>query len=221
MRCSAPPDAQSLMARMISGYAAYRFLVRMKHGRWLPEPGEIVVLDLGRTATIQDLRWVRGRAEIVDDRLVAIAPSGGARVSILFSLKMYERGHKGAGVVRTSGAAFRVDSPHRRSICADLSWYTGPRSESDLALVPPVFAAEIRDFASYGEEAEAYRATKRADFFAAGTQVVWDVDVLRERVIRVYRASDPENPTVYRRGEVAEAEPAVPGWRFPVDELWD
>jgi hypothetical protein len=50
---------------------------------------------------------------------------------------------------------------------------------------------------------------------------VWDVDVLREELIRVYRASDPANPTIYRRGETAEAEPAIPGWRFPVDELFD
>src|SRR5205085_1886376 len=66
----------SPVARMISGYAAYRFLVRVKHGRWLPEPGEIVVLDLGRTATIHDLRWVRGRSEIVEEKLVVIAPLG-------------------------------------------------------------------------------------------------------------------------------------------------
>jgi hypothetical protein len=51
--------------------------------------------------------------------------------------------------------------------------------------------------------------------------VVWDVDVLRDRVIRVHRANDPEHPEVYRRGEVADAEPAVPGWRFAVDELFD
>src|SRR5437868_1984057 len=37
--------------------------------------------------------------------------------------------------------------------------------------------------------------------------------------LRVYRASDPDNPTLYRRGEIAEAEPAVPGWRMPVDDL--
>jgi hypothetical protein len=39
--------------------------------------------------------------------------------------------------------------------------------------------------------------------------------------VRVYRASDPSMPTLYRRGEHAEAEPAVPGWRFPVAELFD
>lgn len=61
---------------------------------------------------------------------------------------------------------------------------------------------------------------KRADYFAAGTRVVWDVDVLREGVVRVYRAGDPEHPTMYHRGETAEAEPAVPGWRIRVDDLW-
>jgi Uma2 family endonuclease len=61
---------------------------------------------------------------------------------------------------------------------------------------------------------------KQADYFACGTRVVWDVDVLREQVIRVYRASDPDHPTIYRRGDLAEAEPAVPGWHMPVDSLF-
>jgi Uma2 family endonuclease len=63
-------------------------------------------------------------------------------------------------------------------------------------------------------------AAKRADYFAAGTLVVWDVDVLRDEVVRVYQASDATAPAVYRRGEVADAEPAVPGWQMPVDELF-
>ncbi len=60
-------------------------------------------------------------------------------------------------------------------------------------------------------------ATKRADYFVAGTRVVWDVDLLNEDVVRVYRADAPDNPTVYRRGEVAEAEP---GWSIAVDHLF-
>ena len=63
-------------------------------------------------------------------------------------------------------------------------------------------------------------AAKRADYFAAGTLVVWDVDVLEEDLVRVYRASEPESPTIYKRGENAEAEPAVPGWSMPVDALF-
>jgi hypothetical protein len=42
-----------------------------------------------------------------------------------------------------------------------------------------------------------------------------------EQVVRVYRADSPETPITYRRGELAEAEPAVPGWRMPVDELFE
>lgn len=85
----------------------------------------------------------------------------------------------------------------------------------------PAFAAEIRGENDYGKEAEAEMAAKRVDYFTAGTLVVWDVDLLSEDVVRVYRAADPNAPKVYRRGEVAEAEPAVPGWRMSVDELFD
>ena len=63
-------------------------------------------------------------------------------------------------------------------------------------------------------------AAKRADYFACGTLVVWDVDLLSEDVVKVYRASDPDHPTIYRRGETAEAEPAVPGWQMPVNDLF-
>jgi Uma2 family endonuclease len=62
-------------------------------------------------------------------------------------------------------------------------------------------------------------ADKRADYFAAGTEVVWDVDP-RAEVVHVYRRSAPDQPMTYRRGEVAEAEPAVPGWRMAVDEIF-
>jgi Uma2 family endonuclease len=64
-------------------------------------------------------------------------------------------------------------------------------------------------------------AEKRGDYAAAGTQVVWDVDVLREARVLVYRASDPEHPAVYGRGEIAEAEPALPGWCLAVDALFE
>ena len=120
-----------------------------------------------------------------------------------------------------STLAYLVDLPHRKSLCPDASWYTGPHAGAGFPAVAPVFAAEVRDDVTFSDEYEDRFIAKRADYFAAGTQVVWDVDVLREELIRVYRAQDPRNPTIYRRGEVAEAEPAVPGWRFPVDELFD
>jgi Uma2 family endonuclease len=62
-------------------------------------------------------------------------------------------------------------------------------------------------------------AAKRADYFAAGTLVVWDVDLLSEDVVRVHRANEPD-PTLYQHGQIAEAEPAVPGWTMAVDDLF-
>jgi Uma2 family endonuclease len=84
----------------------------------------------------------------------------------------------------------------------------------------PVFAVEIRSENDYGRAAEEQIKAKRTDYFACGTLVVWDVDLLSPEVIKVYRASAPEHPTIYRRGDMAEAEPAVPGWRMAVDDLF-
>jgi Uma2 family endonuclease len=84
----------------------------------------------------------------------------------------------------------------------------------------PVFAVEVRSENDYGPAAQRAMAQKRADYFACGTLVVWDVDLLSSEVVKVYRASDPDTPILYRRGDMAEAEPAVPGWRLPVDELF-
>ncbi len=84
----------------------------------------------------------------------------------------------------------------------------------------PAFAAEVRSKGDYGPKAEREIAEKIRDYFAAGTQVVWDVDTLGRDVVKVYRATAPETPTIYRRGDIAEAEPAVPGWTMPVDSLF-
>jgi Uma2 family endonuclease len=113
-----------------------------------------------------------------------------------------------------------VDLPNRKSFSPDAAFYTGPRSGMRFFEGAPVFAVEVRSEGDYGRKAEADIAAKRADYFAAGTLVVWDVDLLSAEVVRVYRADDPNTATVYRRGEHAEAEPAVPGWSMLVDDLF-
>ncbi len=85
----------------------------------------------------------------------------------------------------------------------------------------PIFAVEVRIKGDYDPKAERAIKQKIADYFAAGTQVVWDVDLLSEDVVKVYRTSAPDHPDIYRRREIAEAEPAVPGWRMPVDDLFE
>jgi Uma2 family endonuclease len=84
----------------------------------------------------------------------------------------------------------------------------------------PDFAVEVRSEGDYGPAAEQAMAEKRVDYFAAGTKVVWDVDLEGPETVRVYRAADPDHPTVYRRSQIAEAEPAVPGWSMPVEDLF-
>jgi Uma2 family endonuclease len=84
---------------------------------------------------------------------------------------------------------------------------------------PPTLAVEVRSENDYGEPAETEIAEKRADYFAAGTKVVWDVDPIAE-VIHVYRASNPTQSTTYRHGQLADAEDAVPGWKISVDSIF-
>jgi Uma2 family endonuclease len=83
----------------------------------------------------------------------------------------------------------------------------------------PIFAVEVRSEGDYGPAAEGAMAQKRADYFAAGTLVVWDVDLLTEDVVRSYRSGEAE-PIVFGRGQTADAEPAVPGWSMAVDDLF-
>jgi len=62
-------------------------------------------------------------------------------------------------------------------------------------------------------------SAKRADYFAAGTLVIWDVDPVARKVT-VYRGVPNATEAVYVSGQEAEAEPAVPGWRMAVDDIF-
>ncbi|HEV3141387.1 MAG TPA: Uma2 family endonuclease [Vicinamibacterales bacterium] len=135
------------------------------------------------------------------------------------SLHEYGRRMK-RGEALGDAVGYLVHLPRRRSFCPDASFYVGPTFGPKFIEGAPVFAVEVRSPEDYGPFADRAYANKRADYFAAGTLVVWDVDVLRDGWIRVYRASDPENATQYRRGELAEAEPALPGWTFPVGDAF-
>ena len=176
-------------------------------------------------ATIKDLYHLPedGKAEIVNGELLSMAPTGflpgRAAGTIYLSLREYERSTQ-AGFAFPDNTGFNVELPHRESFSSDCAFYTGKPTGMKFPEGAPIFAAEVRNEGEYGPGAEQAITDKRADYFAAGTLVVWDVDLLSEEAVRVYRASEPNRPTVYRRGEVAEAEPALPGWSMPVDELF-
>ena len=144
---------------------------------------------------------------------------GSAAGEIFVSLHAHARRTK-RGRAYADNVGFRVTLPNRESFSPDAAYYVGPRSRMRFLDGAPVFAAEVRSEGDYGPAAEREMAAKREDYFAAGTLVVWDVDLLGEEVVRVYRSTSPNSPTVYRRGDTAEAEPAVPGWRMAVDGLF-
>lgn len=176
-------------------------------------------------ATLRDLYHVpdNGKAEIIHGEVVLMSPTGQKpnRAGFKISLRLYEYEVKtGSGVAVSDNAGFSVDLPHRKSFSPDAAFYVGKDTGMKFFEGAPVFAAEVRSENDYGARAEREIRNKIADYFAAGTLIVWDVDLLGEDVIRAYQADGSDQPIVYRRGETASAEPAVPGWSMAVDDLF-
>lgn len=176
-----------------------------------------------KQATVDDLYQTPSKAELVNGELVLMPPTGVepgfAGDAIFASLFAHaQKVRRGRAVGDNKG--FLVALPHRRSFSPDVAFCLDDQRGMKFYQGAPVFAVEVRSENDYGRAAEREMAAKRTDYFAAGTQVVWDVDLQSEDVARVYRANDPDNPIVYRHGEIADAEPAVPGWSMPVDHLF-
>jgi Uma2 family endonuclease len=167
-----------------------------------------------------------GKAELIGGRIVRYVPTGRkpSRVAgrIYRSLDDHAT-QTGKGEAHPDSLGYAVPelASRRQSFSPDASYYDGPLPANPMRFIegPPTFAAEVRSENDYGDAADVEMAEKRADYFAAGTQVVWDVDPLAE-LIHVYRAASPDHPTTYRRGEIVEAESAVPGWRVAVDWIF-
>lgn len=178
-------------------------------------------------ATLDDLSKVEGKAELISGRIVRIMPSGVLhnRITkrILRSLDDFvEANGIGEAFGDALGYGFEEELPSgRQSFCPDLSYYAGELPENEQGFIhgPPTFAVEVRSENDYGRAAEAEMASKRADYFAAGTIVVWDVDPIAETVAK-YTAYSPEVPVVFTRGQIADAEPALPGWSLNLDKLF-
>lgn len=178
-----------------------------------------------REATVDDLYSVGEdiKAELVNGELVVMTPGGGlhgfAAGMIHASLVGYARRTR-RGIALPDNVGFIVNLPNRLSFSPDVAFWTGAPLTADFIDGAPAFAVEVRSKAEYGPAAERAQAAKRADYFAAGTLVVWDVDILKRQVVNVYRSTESGSPTSYGRGTHAEAEPALPGWSMPVDDLF-
>jgi Uma2 family endonuclease len=178
-----------------------------------------------RTASLVDeLSRVAGKAEIVAGRIVRMSPAGGrhgiAAKKILFSLGDHQERHAG-GTCLGDNVGFIVDLPRRKSFSPDVAWVPMKEEEIGDSFIDgaPSFAVEVRSEHDYGPAAEKRILRKIKDYFAAGTLVVWDVDLLSDDLIKCYRATSPSRPQIFRAGDKADAEPAVKKWRFEVARL--
>jgi len=163
-----------------------------------------------------------GKAEIVDGRIILMSPTGAwpsLVASLIFiSLKKYVKRRRNHFAINDN-STFRVDLPNRQSFSPDAAYFIGPSPKMGPFVGSPIFAVEVRSIGDYGPRAEELIAAKRADYFAAGTQVVWDVDLLSHDIVKSYRSVMPESPEIFRSGDLANAEPALPGWSVAVNDI--
>ena len=177
-------------------------------------------------ATLDDLYREEGKAELIAGRIIPLMPTGRwpSRVAsrIFRSLDDYaEATGRGEAYTDNTGFAIPPLSSGRESFSPDASYFFGPFPANIMRFLegPPAFAVEVRSEGDYGDAAEEAIAAKRADYFEAGTAVVWDVDPVGRRILK-YRADTPGQPEPFIPGQEADAEPAVPGWRMAVDRIF-
>ena len=174
---------------------------------------------------IDELYAVETKAEIVDGKVVLMGPTGSwptrAAGFIFASLLEHEAANPDSGgVAYNDNVGILVDLPNRKSFSPDVCYCFDVEQHSMRFLeTAPAFVVEVRSENDYGPAAEMKIKQKRLDYFSTGTTVVWDVDLQSEELITAYRCSAPDQKTVFCVGELAHAEPAVPGWKFAVDRI--
>lgn len=173
---------------------------------------------------IEQLYKTEGKAEVINGEIVEFMATGFepaiAAGSIFFSLKIYQRQTK-KGFALGDNVGFLVNLPNRKSFSPDAAFYIGKRTGMKFLQGAPIFTVEVRSENDYGTKADKAIKQKRYDYFAAGTEIVWDVDLLSEDVIKSYHRDNPDTPKIFKRGEIANAEPTLPNWEIEVDELFD
>jgi Uma2 family endonuclease len=178
-------------------------------------------------ATLADLARVKDKAELIGGRIVHLMASGRRPGRVAgriyrslddFALKL------GVGEAYPDGVGFTVPelTSGRESFCPDAAYFAGPFLSDPMRFNqgPPTFAVEVRSENDYSPAAEQDTADKRADYFEAGTLTVWDVDSRAETVF-CYDRTNPQTPRVFRRGDMADAGAALPGWSMAVDDIFN
>jgi Uma2 family endonuclease len=108
-----------------------------------------------------------------------------------------------AGLVRIPDGAF-------------ISWSRLPNRRVPTEPIPDVAPDLAVEVLSTGNTAREM-ARKRQDYFAAGVQVVWQVDP-RTRTVEVF--TSPEQSTVLHEAQTLEGGTVLPGFTLPLQELF-
>ena len=142
-------------------------------------------------ATLDDLMRWDGNAELINGKVVPLMPTGVRPNRVAGRIYRSLDDHAeatGRGAAFTDGITFAVPelTSGRESFGPDAAYYTGPLPADLMRFVEgaPDFAVEVRSDWDYGSTADAAYADKRADYFEAGTRVVWDVDPIAGTVRR-------------------------------------
>ncbi len=177
-------------------------------------------------ATLDDLLTVDEKAELINGRIVRMMSTGRLPNRIagrIYASLLAHADRTKAGEAYTDNMGFAVNGLRsgRESFSPDVAYYIGTFPQNEMRFIDgaPTFAVEVRSENDYNPGSEIEIAAKRADYFEAGTAVVWDVDTRLKR-INCYRKSSPYTKEVFEKGDAADAEPAVPGWCISVDAVF-
>jgi Uma2 family endonuclease len=99
---------------------------------------------------------------------------------------------------------------------AFVSWDRLPNRQLPREPIPGIFpdlAVEVLSSSNTAQE----MARKCRDYFAAGTQLVWEVDPV-QRTVTVYTA--PDRFTVLREQDTLDGGTVLPGFTLPLRQLF-
>ena len=183
-----------------------------------------MIVALPFPATFDDLMKVEGKAELINGRIVEQMASGDVPSLVGFNIAIHLRSfvrlhNLGRVYPDNVGCALSVELlSGRQSFAPDVTFVTGAPAPNRMRFLEgaPTFAVEVRSECDYGRAAEIAMSAKRDDYFEAGTLVVWDVDPIARTVTKF----TPTRNVIFTGNEVADAEPAVPGWTMPVADIF-
>jgi Uma2 family endonuclease len=158
--------------------------------------------------------------ELDDGEIVELAPVHADHAScesnILDPLLTFAR--KAGGKVLPSSTGFMVGPDFRQLRSPDVSYVAPARVQDSY----PRFIQGAPDLAvevlSRGQFTAAYAKPKVREYFEAGAQIVWLVDIPRQEV-RVYR-KDSDEITVMRGKAILTLEPIVVGFKLRVADIF-